>query len=148
MKTLQLGFTLCFLFISAIAVKAQTPTFERQPLFKNAAQKLPAAISELEKAFTVKEGSEVTFQFNNFKFTGTVQTSIKRYENLYSVIIKSTSLNNTLLSLSKRINDDKTITYVGRMINETSVDGYELVQNTDGTYTFHKIQTEDLIQDF
>lgn len=148
MKTLQIGITLCFLFISAMTAKAQIPTMQRQPLFKNAAEKLPAAITELDKAFTAKEGTEVAFKFHNFSFSGTVQSSIKRYENLYSVIIKSTSPDNTLLSISKRINEDKSVTYIGRIINEKSVDGYELIKNTDGTYAFHKIKTEDLIQDF
>jgi len=57
-------------------------------------------------------------------------------------------LQNTLLSISKRINDDNTITYVGRIINEKYADGYELKKDNNGNYSFNKIRTEELIQDF
>ena len=52
------------------------------------------------------------------------------------------------LSISKRIDDDNTITYVGRIINEKYADGYELIKDKSGNYSFNKIKTADLIQDF
>ena len=57
-------------------------------------------------------------------------------------------MQNSLFSISKRINDDNTITYVGRIINEKYADGYELKKDNYGNYTFNKIKTEELIQDF
>ena len=64
------------------------------------------------------------------------------------MLVKSPSFNNALLCLSKRINDDNSITYVGRIINEKYADGYALVKDNAGNYSFTKIKTEDLIQDF
>jgi hypothetical protein len=52
------------------------------------------------------------------------------------------------LSISKRINDDQTITYVGRIINNNYADGYELKREKNGSYTMHKIKTDALIEDF
>jgi hypothetical protein len=57
-------------------------------------------------------------------------------------------LHNTLLSISKRINDDNSITYVARIINEKYADGYELKKDIAGNYSFNKIKTDELIQDF
>lgn len=148
MKTLLKGMAMLLLILSTNALMAQNPAIKKQPLFESKAAKLPATATQLEIAFAAKEGSDVNFQFRDLRFTGTIVSTIKRYENLYSVIIKSTGPDNSLLSLSKRINDDKTITYVGRILNNASSDGYELNQNADGSYTFHKIQTEELIQDY
>lgn len=148
MKTLLKGMAMLLLMLSTNALLAQNPAMKKQPIFKSTADRLPATTAQLEQAFAAKEGSDVNFQFRDLKFTGTIVSTIKRYENLYSVIIRSKGADNTLLSLSKRINDDKTITYVGRILNHSSSDGYELNQNADGTYTFHKIQTEELIQDY
>jgi len=53
-----------------------------------------------------------------------------------------------LLSISRRIDDDNTVTYVGRILNENSTDGYQLVKDKSGKYSFNKIKTADLIQDF
>jgi hypothetical protein len=96
----------------------------------------------------VPEGGKIKLAFGDFAFNGIVISSIKRYDNLYTVIVKSPSLDNTLLSISKRINDDQTITYVGRIINNNYADGYELKRENNGSYTMHKIKTEALIEDF
>lgn len=148
MKPLHRGLALLILLTISNSIFAQTDNLKRAPLFRNIGDRVPASLTELEKAFVAKPGTEVSFKFHNLALSGTVISSVKKYENLYSVIIESKSLNNTLLSLSKRINDDKSITYVGRILNQKASDGYELVKNTDGTYTFHKILTEELIQDY
>ncbi len=148
MKTLHKGLAMLILLIISDSLFAQTDNLRRSPMFKDIGDRVPAALTELEKAFDAKPGTEVNFKFRNLAFSGTVISSVKKYENLYSVIIESKSLNNTLLSISRRINDDKSITYVGRILNQKAADGYELVKNTDGSYTFHKILTEELIQDY
>ena len=128
--------------------RSQIQTSGRSQLFRNVSQKVPAKTSELDKAFTAKEGSIVKLQFKNFDFEGIVTSTVKRYDNLYSVVIKSSSLDNTLFSISKRINEDNTINYVGRIINENYADGYELVQDEVNGYVLNKIKTEVLLQDY
>lgn len=128
---------------------AQVTISSKPSLFNNFSANISTAVNELDKAFLGAEGSSIQFNFaNNFSFAGTVFSSVQRYSNLSSVIIKLPSLQNSLLSISKRINDDNTITYVGRIINEKYADGYELKKDNYGNYTFNKIKTEDLIQDF
>lgn len=140
---------LCTIVCHSFTSNAQILHSDKAPLFANVASSFKATVSELDKAFQAKEGSSVQLQFaNSFTFNGTIMSSVQRYGKLSSIIVKSSSLQNTLLSLSKRINDDNTITYVGRILNGASADGYELNKNIDGTYTFNKIKSEDLLQDY
>lgn len=136
-----------FLFAAPGYVWSQNNNTGKRPMFGSLSDRIPAALSELEKTFSAKPGQAVDYSFRNMQFRGTVISSVKRYENLYSAVIRNDA-NGTLLSISKRINDDKSITYVGRIINNKATDGFELKKNADDTYTFHKIQMEELIQDY
>lgn len=137
--------------MSAYTAGAQISTSSRssrENQFSKLSEKLPTALTELDKAFLAPEGTKLQLNFSNFSFSGIITSSLKRYDNLYSVVIKSSSLDNTLFSISKRINEDNTISYVGRIINEKYSDGYELRKESDGTYALNKIKTEVLIQDY
>ena len=140
---------LCMLLTTVYEVNAQVNTSSRPDLFSSFSVNIPAQVSELDKAFVTVKGSSIQLNFaNNFSFAGTVLSSIQRYSNLSSVIIKSPSFQNSVLSISKRINDDNSVTYVGRIINEKYADGYVLQKDNTGKYFFSKIKTEDLIQDY
>jgi hypothetical protein len=149
MKTISKVFVLCIILVTSYNTNAQVTTSSRPLLFSNFSANIPTAAAELNKAFIGAEGSLIQLNFTtNFSITGTVFSSVQRYNNLSSVIIKVPSLHNSLLSISKRTNDDNTITYVGRIINEKYADGYELKKDNIGNYSFNKIKTEELIQDF
>jgi hypothetical protein len=130
------------------ATQAQILTSNRQNYFSKYAEKLPTATSELEKAFTATEGAKVKINFAGLSFNGIVTSSIKRYDNLYSVVIKAPGLSNSILAISRRINDDNTISYVGRIINEKYADGFELRKEGNGSYAMNKIRTDALIEDY
>ena len=117
--------------------EAQVQTSKRQAYFNRYADKLPTP-----------EGGKVKINFADFSFNGIVTSSIKRYDNLYSVIVKAPGLNNTLFSVSKRINADKTVSYVGRIINENYADGYQLRKENNGHYAMNKVRTDALIEDY
>src|ERR1041385_990696 len=112
MKILNKILLLSTILIASHNTNAQVRTVSRPSLFNNLSVKIPTAVSELNKAFLATEGSTIQFNFaDKFSFSGTVFSSIQRYSNLSSVIISIPSLHNSLLSVSKRINDDNTITY-------------------------------------
>jgi hypothetical protein len=140
---------LCLLMCITYFAKAQVNNSSRPDLFNSYSAIIPASVSELDKAFALGKVTSIQLNFSDkLFFAGTVLSSVKRYNNLFSVIIKSTLLQNSILSISKRINDDNTITYVGRIINEKYADGYVLEQDKSGSYSFNKIRTADLIQDY
>lgn len=149
MKIIKQAFALCIIVCFTFTSNAQIISSTKPFLFGNSAAAFEAKTVELDKAFIAKAGSSIQLNFaNNFTFNGIILSSVQRYGKLCSIIIKSPSLHNTLMSVSKRINDDNSVTYVGRIINESYADGYELKKSIDGNYTFHKIKTEDLIQDY
>lgn len=149
MKTMFKLIALCLLMCITYFAKAQVNNSSRPDLFNSYSAIIPASVSELDKAFALGKATSIQLNFSDkLSFAGTVLSSVKRYNNLFSVIIKSTLLQNSILSISKRINDDNTITYVGRIINEKYADGYVLEQDKSGSYSFNKIRTADLIQDY
>lgn len=148
MKIMYKVAAICMIVLFSYNGHAQILTSNRQNHFDRYAADLPTPESELSKAFNVPEGRKVKLNFGDFAFNGIVTSSVKRYDNLYTVIVKSPDLNNTILAISKRINDDKTITYVGRIINDKYADGYELKKENNGSYAMHKIKTDALVEDY
>lgn len=148
MKIVYKVISFCIIIMSSYSTQAQILTSNRQNYFIKYAETLPTATSELEKAFTNPEGAKVKINFADFSFNGIVISSIKRYENLYSVVIKSQGLDNSILAISKRINPDKSFSYIGRIINQKYADGFELRKGNDGTYVMNKIKTDALIEDY
>ena len=139
---------LAIVILVSYSSNAQILTSNRQNYFNKYAERLPANVSELEKAFSTEEGGKVKINFGNFSFFGIVTSSVKRYENLQSIVVKSPDLNNTLLAISRRINEDKTISYIGHIINEKYADGFELRKDNNGAYAMNKIKTDALIEDY
>ena len=139
---------LCIFITCSFATQAQVLTSNRQNYFSKYSQSLPTPVTELDKAFTTPEGAKVKINFADFSFNGIVTSSIKRYDNLYSVVVKAPGLDNTILSISKMINPDKSVSYIGRIINQKYADGFELKENNNGTYAMTKIKTDALIEDY
>lgn len=148
MKIIYKAMALCILIMYSYASEAQVLTSSRQNYFDRYAQELPTPVTELNKAFTTSEGAKVKINFADFSFNGIVVSSIKRYDNLYSVIVKAPGLDNTILSISKRINPDKTVSYIGHIINQKYADGFELRKDNNGNYAMNKIKINALIEDY
>lgn len=126
--------------------KAQNTT-PRPNLFDAFSNTINCSTSELERVFTIAEGNAVQLSFGNFVFQGTVSASVNRYANLKNVLIRSSNFNGALFSISKRINDDNSVIYVGRIIHSQYADGYQLKIDASGNYFLNKIKLDDLIQD-
>ncbi len=112
----------------------------------------PAVINcseaELSKVFAITAGHPISFSFSdNFLFSGDIISNNVKYSNLQSAVVKSPVFNNTVFNISKRINTDNTVTYIGHIINKNYFDGYELKRNMDGNYQLIKIETDKVIQD-
>lgn len=120
----------------------------RPKLFAGVENKVNYPKAELEKIFTKTQGSKYQVSLpGNFNFTGTVVSYVQRYDNLKSFLIKSDVLKGAIFAISKRINDDKSISYTGRIINENYSDGYELKVDASGNYFLDKINMAELLPD-
>jgi hypothetical protein len=147
MKTVLKGCLLLSLLIITYNGRAQQKV-PRPELFNGVENKISYPKAELEKIFTKIKGSKFQISLpGNFNFTGIVVSSVQRYDNLKSFLIKSTNLNGAMFAISKRINDDNSISYTGRIINEKYSDGYELKVDGAGNYFLNKINMDELLPD-
>jgi hypothetical protein len=148
MKRIYKAVVLVTLLISFNNAKSQILSERRPSLFAAFAKTINVPKTELEKIFTLSEGRTVKLSLEgNVSFTGVITSSIQRYNNLQSVIIKLNNLDNTVFGISKRTNEDNSITYIGRIINTKYSDAFELKSDANGNYFINKKNTADLIED-
>ncbi|MDQ6757688.1 MAG: hypothetical protein M3004_12215 [Bacteroidota bacterium] len=148
MKHIYKAVVLFTLLLSFNTSKAQVVTDRRPSLFAAFSNTINFPATELEKIFTASEGKPIKLSLGeNVGFTGTIVSSVQKYENLQSVVVRLDNLDNTIFGVSKRINDDKSISYIGRMINTKYGDAFELKTDTNGNYFINKTRTEKLIED-
>ena len=84
---------------------------------------------------------------DNFSFGGDVISKVTKYANLQSAVVKSPSFNNTIFNITKRINSDNSVTYIGHIVNKNYFDGYELKKKANGLYQLIKFETDRVLQD-
>ena len=137
-----LAFMLCLVTSSGFAQNAK-----EIPLFANLPSVIHCSASEFEAVFNAKAGSfaKITID-NNSSFGGKIIYNEVKYSNLQTVAIQFLHFNNAVFSLSKQINENKSVTYVGRILKIGSPDGYQLNKDEKGNYTLNKIVTTDLVQ--
>ncbi len=136
-----LAIMLCLVTSSGFAQTAkQVPTFANLPTIIN------CSVTEFEAIFDAKPGSFVKISINNnLYFGGKIVYNEVKYYNLQTVAIQSSHFGDAVFSLSKQINADKSISYVGRILKKGSTDGYELNRGEKGNYTLNKIETTDIM---
>jgi hypothetical protein len=136
------------LLISFNNAKAQVVTERRPQLFAAFAKTINFPKTELEKIFNTPEGRTIKLSLgNNVGLTGVITSSIQRYHNLQSVIVRLNNLDDTIFGISKRTNDDNSISYVGRIINTKYADAFEVKADANGNYFINKTNTANLIED-
>jgi hypothetical protein len=148
MKRIYKAVALFILLLSFNNIKAQIVAERRPQLFAAFADKINFPKTELEKIFNTPEGKSIKLSLGTgVGFSGIILSSLQKYENLQSVVIKLNNLDNTILGISKRTNDDKSISFIGRIINTNYADAFELKTDATGNYFINKVKTADLIQD-
>jgi hypothetical protein len=138
----------CILLCTLFSAAGFSQTGSVKPKqFSNFPSKIICTDAELARAFNTPAGQSINLSFSdNFKFQGSVTDNDYKYSNLQTVVINSPIFNNSVFALSKRINADNTFSYVGRIINQSYFDGYELKKNESGIYQLTKIETDRMIQ--
>jgi hypothetical protein len=138
---------LLLLLIVSHGTQAQK-TDLRPKLFNGVENKISYPKVELEKIFTKMKGSRYQISLpGNFNFNGTIVSSVQRYNSLKSFLIRSDVLNGAIFAITKRTNEDNSVSYTGRIVNEKYSDGYELKIDAAGNYFLNKINMGELLQD-
>ena len=102
----------------------------------------------LSQTFNKQEGQLIVVDFGtNFQFPGTVISQQKVYDNLYNIIIRSSSFNNALLQVTKQVKADGSFTYTGKIFSNGGTDGYSIVPAVNGDYLLQKFEKAIVLQD-
>jgi hypothetical protein len=137
---------LLMLCLTLAAAKAQQQ--ESAPAFKAFSASISFEESALGKTMQMEKGQQAEIAFGNeLKISGEVISNINVYDNLQTVIIRSAEYNNALVQVSKQLNADGTINYVGRIFSPGAADGFEIKRSAEGAYSLQKFETAAILQD-
>ena len=138
---------LMMLMVISITVHSQNTPVAKPKLFANFPDKINCTETELSKAFAVNTDQNISLSFSdNFLFSGKVTSNVVKYTNLQTAVIKSAAFGDAIFVLSKITNADRSVSYVGRIINTKYFDGYELKKDASNNYQLIKIETDKVIQ--
>jgi len=146
MKSLSKHLLVALLCLTSAVTYSQSSG--KPHVFANQASRLEISESIFINAMNYSAGQNVSINIApGFTFEGTVTMSEQKYENLKTVVIRSNAaFDNSFLQISKIKNEDGSVQYSGRIINERSADGFELKKEA-GLYAFEKFETARILQD-
>ncbi len=148
MKTLTNSMLAIVLCLTTSTGFSQTSSVSKPAIFGSFPNTIDCAVSTFTNAFNLKEGQHIVLSFSdNFIFSGTVTSNVVKYSNLQSITIQSDESEKTIFHLSKQINDDNSYNYVGRILNPTASDAYQIKKDFAGNYKFVKLETEKVLQE-
>jgi len=102
----------------------------------------------LSETFSKQEGQNIDVNFSAaFNFPGTVIGQQKVYDNLHTIIIRSSDYNAALLQISKQMKADGSISYTGRIFSNGGSDGFSIVTDAKGDYQLQKFEKAVVLQD-
>jgi hypothetical protein len=144
LKRTALLFLLC---LTAAVANAQ----QKKPapaVFTRFSPSIDVSESVFSNTIVIGKGQTTSLNFgSDFIFSGVVTSNEQVFDNLQTVIIRSSQYNNALLQLSRLINEDKSISWAGRIFSQGSTDGYEIKKYADGSYHLKKFETAMILQD-
>ena len=148
------GICLSLLLICASAsaqerIPVNEPNLNKPKLFDNLPDQIPVHILDLQSLVNAETGKEVslTLEKNTSKgFNGKVVSAATKYNNIRSVVIRSSNFNGALFTLSSSILANGTVKFTGRIISFRHGDLYEL-QNQNDQYILIKKNFYDLINE-
>lgn len=148
MKHMNPLFMLCLVMLCTNTSGVQVQNKARPELFSNASQRVITKVMKSDKAFSATTGTLIKLQFKNFYFESSLASSVKCYDFMHTVLIKSSSFDDSLFSISRKVHDDKGISHKGRTMNTKYAGGYELIKEQDGGYVFNRIKAEIIVKDY
>lgn len=145
MKTLRSA-TLCVM-MGIFAMPAMSQSNTKNNPFASLPEKNQIATEFLAASMNLPVGEEMNVKLaKGFEFRGKVISNIQKYHNLQSVLFESTT-DKTIFQISGQLNEDKTVTYVGKMLNHSSAEGLKIIKDESGNYFLTKFETGNIIQD-
>ncbi len=147
MLSLRKTMLLLMVFLCTYAGANAQQNSAKPQLFAAYPATLSISETTLQKIFDLEGNQDAVIDFgSNLVFPCKVIKNEAKYSNLQTVIIRSHAFNNSMMQVSKVINEDRSITYTGRIINEKAADGYEIKQTGRGAYQLRKFETDKILE--
>jgi hypothetical protein len=123
------------------------PDRNRPSLFSNVPETVPVAVATLELLLASTPGIPVDLSLGGvLRYSGTIESStVDNDRKLLTVIVTSPSMPGSFLTLSKVITDEKTVSYIARIMSFQHGDCMVLKKNTDNTYSFIKKKFYEIV---
>jgi hypothetical protein len=128
-------------------VTINEPDYAKPKLFKDQSDRININPSlDFKSIVRLKTGQSVNIPFSgNFSFNGTIVSVSDDFDpNVKSIVVKSLSRQGAVLTLSEITNEDKSVSYVGRILSQQHGDAFEMIHE-DGKYAFKKKGFYELI---
>ncbi len=131
-----------------VTATAQSNVAIKSKVFDNFPSIVQCSNAELNQIFVSVKGKQVAASFSNtLKFSGDVISNTIKYNKLHSITMKLPAYNNAIFSLTRRLDENNQMIYVGHIFNQNSSDGYQLKRSKNNTYQFEKIKLEEILTD-
>ena len=142
MKSLKTTFVITLALMLSTGFKS-----EAQRLFDAVPEQVIFKTNVIENLFSQNAGSAVDIRFNqNFRVTGIVKSNQKVYSNLQTVVVSVSNYSNAKLFVSRTIDENNAVKYVGRLIGRGAQDGFELKADLAGNNnSLKKINLKEMI---
>jgi len=148
MKTLKQIIFVLFIGLCVTSAQAQKSKDVKKSLFTEFPGSIEISKNTLKNTLVSTPGQLVSIPFNEkFIFTGKVLSNEMKYADLQTMVIKSEEFPNTLFQLSKILNKDNSISYVGRIMNNEALEVYEIKNYLADNYSLQKIDLDKILQD-
>jgi len=148
MKTLKQIIFVLFIGLCTTSAQAQKSKDVKKSLFTEFPGSIEISKNTLKNTLVSTPGQLVSIPFNEkFIFTGKVLSNEMKYADLQTMVIKSEEFPNTLFQLSKILNKDNSISYVGRIMNNEALEVYEIKNYLADNYSLQKIDLDKILQD-
>jgi len=104
--------------------------------------------SAIANLFSLAPGQPAKIQFGeNQILEGKIINKISKYNNtLQTVVIQIPAFANSILSISKRTEQDKSEVFIGHLYNNSFADGFQLKPGKNNQYELIKITAEQVLQ--
>jgi hypothetical protein len=136
------------LSLSAVTSYSQANRSAKAALFTSFPNSINCSESQLASMFAASKGQQISLSLgNNLSLSGAITSKLTKYSNLQTIVVKLPAFKDALFSLSKQIDQNNHINYVGRIMNPQYADGFELKRTADGNYQFVKIDLEKILVD-
>lgn len=127
-------------------VPLNEPDLKKPRLFNSLPDRVPVESTLLKSLISGSEGSSIQLPMGKTSLEGTIISTSFKYNNIRSVLIRSSNFNGASMTLSSSTTPDGTVKISGRILSMQHGDLFEL-HNEKGTYVFVRKEFYDVINE-